>query len=273
MVRRSATLLRLVARSIGLRRSRLAAPRLAVERHLLTIACALHPSPSRQSGRILCYHATGTPDWGVNDVAPNRFQDQLELAFALGYRFVPAEQIQRGGGDARDLAITFDDGLSSVATNAAPILRHFGVPWSLFVVSRWADGDHEFGSGLMLGWREIESLAAQGVEVGSHSASHRNFRHLSAAEVEDELFESRRTIEARTGISPGAFAIPFGRSRDWSHHAGEVARAAGYGVVYAQSEARRPRDSVGRTFVTRFDDERIFRAALAGAFDDWEEWT
>ena len=39
-----------------------------------------------------------------------------------------------------DLAITFDDGLKSVLTNAAPILAEYDVPWSLFVVSDWADG-------------------------------------------------------------------------------------------------------------------------------------
>jgi hypothetical protein len=29
---------------------------------------------------------------------------------------------------------------------------------------------------------------------------------------------------------------------------------------------------VPRTFITQFDDRRLFRAALEGAFDAWEEW-
>jgi len=29
---------------------------------------------------------------------------------------------------------------------------------------------------------------------------------------------------------------------------------------------------VPRTFVTSWDNDRIFRAALRGSFDRWEEW-
>ncbi len=51
-----------------------------------------------------------------------------------------------------------------------------------------------------------------------------------------------------------------------------AARAAGYTAVFAQSEERRPPGTVPRTFITRFDGDRIFRGALGGAFDRWEEW-
>ncbi len=242
------------------------------ERIFLAAAALVRPPPPRAAGRILCYHSTGTPEWGVNDVRPADLRRQIEMALALGYRFSPAEEIRRGGGGPRDLAITFDDGLTSVAAAAAPILQDFGIPWTVFVVSEWADGNHHFGDGLLLGWPQIERLAAQGVAIGSHSVTHRNFRYLSAHETEHELVESRRVIAARTGIDVRTFAIPFGQSRDWSPAAAIAARAAGYEAVYAQSEVRRPPGTVARTFVTRFDDERIFRAVLTGVFDRWEEW-
>lgn len=245
---------------------------MAVERHLLVIASARGRRPARRSGRILCYHSTGTPEWGVNDVRPADFRRHVETALALGYRFVPAEVIRRTGGEPRDLAITFDDGLTSVATTAAPILQELKIPWTLFVVSAWADGRHTFGDGILLGWREIESLAAQGASIGSHSVTHRNFRTLGPGEALAELCESRRTIAARTGITAREFAIPFGQSTDWPPEAAAAAHVAGYEAVYAQSELRRPPGTVARTFVTRFDDRRLFRAALRGAFDDWEEW-
>jgi peptidoglycan/xylan/chitin deacetylase (PgdA/CDA1 family) len=244
---------------------------MCVERNVLAVISAMRPPPAREVGRILCYHSTGTPEWGVNDVAPAQLRRHIEAALTMGYRFRAADEIRCTGGSPRDLAITFDDGLSSVAA-AAPILREFGIPWTIFIVSAWADGVHTFGDGLLLGWREIESLAAEGATIGSHSMTHRNFRYLSAQELEDELFESRRTIAARTGITPDTFAIPFGQRRDWSPQAALAARAAGYEAVYAQSELRRPAGTLGRTFMTRFDDEWIFRAALKGAFDRWEEW-
>jgi peptidoglycan/xylan/chitin deacetylase (PgdA/CDA1 family) len=243
------------------------------ERGVLALSSA-HHHPGRRDvrGRVLCYHSTGTPSWGVNDVSPSDFRRHIELSLELGYRFVPAEVIAGGRGEPSDLAITFDDGLTSVAVHAAPILRDYAIPWTLFVVSAWADGTHTFGADVVLGWREIVALARQGVTIASHSVTHPNFRGLSAAEAEYELFESRRVIEARTGIATRAFAIPFGQSTDWTTLAATAARRAGYEAVYAQSEQRRPRGTIPRTFITRFDHDRIFRAALRGAFDMWEEW-
>jgi peptidoglycan/xylan/chitin deacetylase (PgdA/CDA1 family) len=201
-----------------------------------------------------------------------RFRRQLEVAIQRGYRFVPAERVARGGGSSGELAITFDDGLTSVATNAAPILAELRIPWTLFVVSDWAAGRHPFGDGVMLGWRDIERLAGTGVSIGSHSVSHPDFGYLSPSEAHAELLQSRRVIEQAIGIAPNAFAVPFGGFRNWTADACRVARDVGYELIYAQAENRRPAGTIARTFVTRYDGDRQFRAALAGAFDRWEEW-
>ncbi|HEX6275111.1 MAG TPA: polysaccharide deacetylase family protein, partial [Polyangiaceae bacterium] len=140
-----------------------------------------------------------------------------------------------------------------------------------FVVSEWADGKR-FGPETALGWREVEKLAALGAEIGSHSATHPDFGKLSGAQATDELGDSRTTIEKRTGIVADTFAIPLGQSGNWSAVAGEAALKAGYDVIYAQAEETRPAGTVARTFVTRFDTPRIFRALLGGTFDRWEEW-
>src|SRR5579859_3792647 len=160
--------LKRLTRRTGLRRHHVAAARMCCERALLA---AVPRSRTAASGRILCYHSVGTPAWGVNDVSPARFRRHLERPLVAGYRFVPADAIACGGGQPGELAITFDDGLQSVATNAAPVLAELGIPWSLFVVSDWADGKHQFGPHTMLGWRQLARLAERGVVIGSHSAS------------------------------------------------------------------------------------------------------
>jgi len=233
---------------------------------------ATRGSSAPATGRILCYHSVGTPSWGVNDVSPARFRHQLELALSLGYRFVPAAKIAGGGGGPRDLAVSFDDGLASVADNAAPVLTALRIPWTLFVVSNWADGKHGFGDGVMLGWRQIERLAAAGAAIGSHSVSHADFGRLTAEQALIELCDSRDTIAARLGIAPQAFAIPLGQTVNWTEAAGRAAKLAGYDQIYAQTERRRPPGTVPRTFITCFDNARIYAAALRGAFDGWEEW-
>ena len=250
-------------------RRRLLDNRVRLERSWLARGTA---TSTRSTGRVLCYHSVGTPQWGINDVAPRRFERHLQIAHRAGYRFVPAADIARTGGEPMDLALTFDDGLISVARNAAPILRELRIPWSLFVVTGWSDGrPQEATDPLLMRWREIEALARAGATIGAHSVSHANFSGLDAEQMLLELDGSRRAIQRRLGIVPDAFAIPFGRARDWPAIATTLARQVGYQHIYAQSENRRPAGTVARTFITRSDDDRTFAAALRGAFDDWEE--
>jgi peptidoglycan/xylan/chitin deacetylase (PgdA/CDA1 family) len=124
----------------------------------------------------------------------------------------------------------------------------------------------------VLGWDTLADLMAQGVTIGSHSCSHPDFSLLGRDAIIEELTRSRELVRTRLGLSTTDFAIPFGQSGNWPLEAGGAAVRAGYRRIYAQSETRRPPTTVARTFISRFDDERIFLAALSGGFDRWEEW-
>jgi peptidoglycan/xylan/chitin deacetylase (PgdA/CDA1 family) len=261
--------LKQVLRSVGLKKSNLALLRTCCERNLLA---RVKPAKPRAVGRILCYHSIGQAAWGVNDVSPERFRRHIELALEHGYRFVPASRVVETGGTTEELAITFDDGLRSVMTAAAPILKDYGIPWTVFVVSDWCDQRSSFGADTFLKWRDVETIMAAGAEIGSHSVTHPNFGALSLGQMQDELGRSRQVIAERVGLAAPTFAIPFGQSGNWTATAAAEARAAGYTTVYAQAEETRPEGTIARTFVTKFDDARIFAALLGGAFDRWEEW-
>jgi peptidoglycan/xylan/chitin deacetylase (PgdA/CDA1 family) len=261
--------IRNIIRGTGLRRTHVAAARMCCERNALAI---IGRRRERAVGRILCYHSVGQPEWGINDVSPAQLRRHIEFALNSGMRFVYASELARTGGGPKDLAITFDDGLRSVATHAAPILREYAVPWSLFAVSDWSEMRGPWTQDVVLGWRDIEALVAGGAELGSHSVTHPDFGLIDEAQVVDELGHSRRMIQDRIGIKVESFAIPLGQSKNWSLWAGRAARREGYDIVYAQAEETRPTGTIARTFVTRFDGERIFKSLLKGVFDHWEEW-
>lgn len=239
------------------------------ERHVLA---AFGRSRKRWVGRILCYHSIGQDEWGVNDISEARFRRHIELALNAGYRFVPASEIARTGGGEKDLAITFDDGMKSVATTAAPILKEYGLPWTFFPVSDWTDQKADWTKDLVMSWKDVEALLAAGAEMGSHSATHPDFGKIDLARMTDELGGSRDLFEKRLGFAPAAFAIPLGQSSNWRRESMKAANDAGYSIVYAQAEETRPQDTVARTFITKFDGDRLFKSVLAGKFDRWEEW-
>lgn len=248
-------------------RDRVGAARLYADRHAMA---TWGGGSGREVGRILCYHSLGQPMWGVNDVSPQRFHQQIELALAAGYRFVPASEIVKTGGGPRDLSITFDDSPLSVLTVAAPILASYGIPFSLGVVSDWSETGF-WGNALT--WDQVIEVAELGGQIDNHSSTHPDFSQLTKAAAFDEIGGASELIERRTGIATTTFAIPWGQSGNWPTHADEAARELGYTVLYAQAEGTRPPGTVARTFVTKYDSERVFQALLRGRFDNWEEWT
>jgi len=257
-----------LANRLHLRR-RAAVARMYCERHALAFFGSRR---SKSSGRLLCYHSVGQPEFGVNDSSPRRFRRQIELALRRGFRFVPAAQIARGDGTSRDLSITFDDGWRSVLTTAAPILSEYQIPWTLFVATGPVEAPSDWHRSRVLRWDELGELSSMGVEIGSHSVSHPDFGRIAEQRAIDELHMSRTMLESRLGLSVDCFAIPFGQAKNWTSFAHEAARRAGYELIYSQAENTRPPGTIPRTFVTSMDSERIFEALLGGAFDNWEEW-
>jgi peptidoglycan/xylan/chitin deacetylase (PgdA/CDA1 family) len=159
-----------------------------------------------------------------------------------------------------------------VLRNAAPVLRHHGIPATAFVVTGWADGRHHRGHDHVLDWDGVRALQEAGMTLASHSVTHPDFGKLDPAAAAHELEDSREQLKTRLGVETDEFAIPLGQSRNWTDHASRAAAEAGYTVVYAQSVDTRPADTVARTFITRIDRPMLFRAALCGGYDNWEEW-
>ena len=260
---------KLAMRLSGIDRKHFATVRMGCERHVLA---ALGRANKRYIGRILAYHSIGQEEWGTNDVTPQQFRRQIELALEAGYKFVPASKLAESGGTEKELAITFDDGLKSVLTQAAPILKDYGLPWTFFPVTDWSDGKHSMGDDFVMNWRDIEACLSQGAEMGSHSATHPSFGDIGRTQMADELGGSREIFRKRLGYAPDTFAIPFGQSKDWTADSDEIAREVGYKTIYSQAEETRYAGTVPRTFVTKFDGDFIFNALLKGKFDHWEEW-
>lgn len=242
--------------------------RLRAERWALA---AMTSTAGPKRARILAYHTVGTPEWKVNDVRPRDFERQLQMAVDDGWTFAtPAQVLARP--EEQLLALTFDDGCTSVLDHAAPVLRHHGIPSTMFVVTGWADGGHEHGYDHLLDWPGLVALQDQGMALASHSVTHRDFGTLKADEARRELEVSRERMARMLDLDVDEFAIPFGQSRNWTDAATLEAKRAGYSTVYAQSVDTRPEGTVARTFITAIDRPPIFRAALAGAYDRWEEW-
>ncbi|HEY3839254.1 MAG TPA: polysaccharide deacetylase family protein, partial [Bryobacteraceae bacterium] len=69
----------------------------------------------------------------------------------------------------RTVVLTFDDGVSSHATYAGPLLKTYGFPATFFVCEFPPDfsDKHKY-----MTWEQIRDLHRMGFEIGNHTLSH-----------------------------------------------------------------------------------------------------
>lgn len=194
---------------------------------------------------ILTYHAVD-PLWtGALSVHPAAFEEQI--AWLVSHRrVVPlVELLERfPDGVSKDLvALTFDDGFSSVAQYALPVLARSDVPFTVFLIAKMYDGsassvdwvDRPPGHPLRtLDPSEIRRLRANGASFGSHSYLHADMTTLGYDAAVADLTRSRETLQQLLGEDVTSLAYPRGRHDDAVRRA---AAAAGFTCAFGLAVA------------------------------------
>lgn len=125
----------------------------------------------------LTYHDVSSDPAKANfAVARQEFVEQIEFLLAHGYRPVSLDflaKVRRGEVTLPDKAVllTFDDAYQSYHDFVQPLLKRYGIPSVLAVVSGWMDGlsPPEYAAKLMT-WNELRQLSRSPlVEIVTHS--------------------------------------------------------------------------------------------------------
>jgi peptidoglycan/xylan/chitin deacetylase (PgdA/CDA1 family) len=167
-------------------------------------------------------------------VSPDSFERQLWTLCRLGLRGVSTSEglARLGNGTSRGCVVfTFDDGYSDTLTMAAPLLKQYGFAATCYVVSgavgtynSW-DAEHLRERKPLMSCDQLNQWLAAGMEVGSHSHSHRRLHELPQDVARYEIAESRTELRNMLGVPIEHFAYPFGQI---SAGVVELVRHAGY---------------------------------------------
>jgi peptidoglycan/xylan/chitin deacetylase (PgdA/CDA1 family) len=225
---------------------------------------------------VLCYHAV-SERWDADlSITPEALEEQLVLLVRRGYSGVTFTEAVTKPPAGKSLAVTFDDAYRSVLELGFPILARLGLPGSVFVptgfagterpmswpgIEQWLGGPFEREL-VPMSWEELERLAADGWEVGSHTRSHPHLTHLDDAALAEELRDSREACEQRLGRPCESLAYPYG---DHDRRVVEAASAAGYrvgGTLPVRFGSRDPL-SWPRVGIYHGDEGRRFRAKVS----------
>ena len=112
-------------------------------------------------------------------------------------------------GTTKLVILTFGDTLKGQITTAKPILDKYGFKASFFITCDWAGLQRSKDPRMT--WQDISSLQKDGQDIESKTMTHRDMSHLSAADLNFEVAQSKKCLSDH-GINKNAtiFATPHG---------------------------------------------------------------
>ena len=170
---------------------------------------------------IVTYHSVDGSGSVISTDAGTLARQMEHLALA-GYRSVSLQEaagLLSGAQPPQSpmIALTFDDGFSSVCDVALPILRDFGFTATVFLVtdslgagSPWLGAGERIARFRVMNAREVERLLAAGWQIGGHSATHRILTDLPDDQLNRELDRCLSALHSLSGQSGFWLAYPYG---------------------------------------------------------------
>lgn len=238
---------------------------------------------SNASAIVFCYHNIEDTKSKNLTIPVAQFRKEMQGIKDAGFTVIGMQDFlawRRGEKNipAKSCIITIDDGWVSGYTQAWPVLKEFGYPFTMFIYV------HYVGSGgKSLSWAQLGEMRDGGVDIQSHTYYHGNLKNpetlvdkttLAAIRKDiaalgkdgyfrKEIIESKKVLEEQLGIKVNALAYPFG---NWNQNARDLVKQAGYEAaftVYGQKLNRSsPYDLLGR-YAIDVGNPKIFTDALA----------
>ncbi len=178
---------------------------------------------------ILMYHHVDAvehvdPLQSSNTISPERFEWQMKYLKDHRFHVISFDQFMKARKDKSQLphkavVITFDDGYEDNYTEAFPILKKYGFPATIFLVSDLINTPG------FLTLEEVKEMAAHRIEMGSHTRTHVYLPEVSAEKQWDQIKGSKDILEKQLGRPVKYFCYPSG---GFSDAIKTMVRQAGY---------------------------------------------
>ncbi len=167
----------------------------------------------------------------------SEFREQMEYIRRAGLTVISMQEFLEWRFGARELPaecvlITLDDGWRSVYTDAYPILKEYGYPFTVFLYTSYLSG-----RGSSMNHAMIREMQENGATVGSHSVNHLYPKEWKARQAQGEEAYAA-LIDRELGESHDKLSVLFGPVNTYCYPGGYVTqpmldRLPGYGYVAA----------------------------------------
>ncbi len=205
---------------------------------LLVLLAAVPLEALAGHASVFTYHRFGDDRYPSTNISTEVFAQQLQWLKQNDYAVLTlgdiVARLRAGTGlPERCAALTVDDGYRTFLTGAMPLLKHYGYPATVFVST------DSIGRRGYLSWDELRELAAQGIEVGNHAASHPYLVDMEKGEraedwrsrIRGDIDRARQVLEQELGTPTPLFAYPYG---EYSPEVVEIVKDLGFTAATAQ---------------------------------------
>lgn len=168
------------------------------------------------------------------------FEHYLDAYEKEGYRFVSikeATSIICEGKDSRPFCvITFDDIPENVYYNAYPILKQRGIPFSIFITSKYVDWKNPDTGETYITKEELRKMDKDPLcTVGAHTSNHAILRNVS--NPQKEMQDNKEWLENLLGHPIDYLAYPYGKHSSISNNIQSIAKEIGFKCAFGTIEA------------------------------------
>ena len=186
---------------------------------------------------ILMYHMIGDMKNKSSVLTEDNLLIQMQYLKDHGYHPITMQElydyVTKGEKlPSKPVCITFDDGYLDSYTIVYPMMKEFGYPWTLFLIT-----DDVGKSYNRMTWEQLKEMADSGaVTIANHTLSHPKLHNLpTRAEKENEIIGANKALKYHLGIDNLWFAYPYG---DYDDEVIDICKKAGIKLAVTTDAGR-----------------------------------
>lgn len=186
---------------------------------------------------VLMYHMIGDEQGNAAIMTEANLRIQMNYLRDHGYNPITMQElydyVTKGAPlPEKPVCITFDDGYLDSYTIVYPLMKEYGFPWTLFLITDDVGKPYN-----RMTWDQLKEMAnSHAVTIASHTLSHPKLHNLATrAEKEKEIVEANKALKYQLGIDNVWLAYPYG---DYDDEVIDICKKAGIKMAVTTDAGR-----------------------------------
>lgn len=186
---------------------------------------------------VLMYHMIGDEQGNAAVMTEANLRIQMNYLRDHGYHPITMQElydyVTKGASlPEKPVCITFDDGYLDSYTIVYPLMKEYGFPWTLFLITDDVGKPYN-----RMTWDQLKEMAnSHAVTIASHTLSHPKLHNLATrAEKEKEIVEANKALKYQLGIDNVWLAYPYG---DYDDEVIDICKKAGIKMAVTTDAGR-----------------------------------